>query len=89
MNRNRHSIILYILSTLVKLASSINPELATTLREAAYLSQYNLTYRYPSEASDDFNPSPGELKKAYRLAFEVYQNFIDAMPTEITGQSQE
>lgn len=77
------------INTLVKLASTVKPELATALKEAAYLSQYNLTYRYPSEVTDDFNPSPGELKKAYRLASEVYQNVIDAMPAEITGQSQE
>lgn len=54
------------INTLVKLASNVKPDLATVLKEAGYLSQFNLMYRYPIEASDDFNPSPGELNKAYR-----------------------
>lgn len=36
---------------------------------------------------EDFLPTPGELKKAYKLAMEVYQNVIDSMPNEITGKS--
>lgn len=39
------------------------------------------------EATEDFNPSPGELKKAYKLASEVYENIIDSMPEEITRKS--
>jgi HEPN domain-containing protein len=76
------------INTLVKLASVFKPELATVLKEAGYLSQYNQTYRYPMEATEDFNPTPGELKKAYSLASEVYKNVIDSMPTEVTGKSQ-
>lgn len=76
------------INTLVKLASAFKPELATVLKEAGYLSQYNQTYRYPMEATEDFNPTPGELKKAYKLASEVYKNVIDSMPTEVTGKSQ-
>jgi hypothetical protein len=40
------------------------------------------------EATEDFNPSPGELKKAYKLAIEVYKCVIDSMPEEITGKYQ-
>lgn len=58
----------------------------TVLQEAGYLSQYNQIYRYPREATDDFNPSPGKLKKAYRIARAVYVNIIQAIPPEITGQ---
>lgn len=76
------------INTLVKLASTFKPELAILLKEAGYLSQYNQIYRYPMEATEDFNPSPGELKKAYKLASEVYKSVIDSMPEEITGKSQ-
>lgn len=40
------------------------------------------------EATEDFNPSPGELKKADKLASDVYKSVIDSMPEEITGKSQ-
>lgn len=40
------------------------------------------------EVTEDFNPSPGELKKAYKLASEVYNSVINSMPEEITGKSQ-
>ncbi|AUS99285.1 hypothetical protein CLI64_02125 [Nostoc sp. CENA543] len=75
------------INTLVKLASQFKPEFTTLLKEAGYLSQYNQTYRYPMEAMEDFIPTPGELKKAYKLAMEVYQNVINSMPSEITGKS--
>jgi len=75
------------INTLVKLASAFKPEFVTVLKEAGYLSQYNQTYRYPMEATEDFNPTPGELKKAYKLASEVYKNVVDSMPTEVTGKS--
>lgn len=80
---NTHNI-----NTLVREASTFTPEFATSLKEAGYLSQYNQTYRYPREATDDFNPSPGELKKAYRIARAVYTSVLQAMPQEITGQQQ-
>ncbi|GAA6620584.1 HEPN domain-containing protein [Scytonema sp. NUACC26] len=73
------------INTLVKLASAFQPEFTTILKEAGYLSQYNQTYRYPIEATEDFNPSPGELKKAFHLASEVYKNVMDLMPDEIAG----
>ncbi len=73
------------INTLVRLASQFKPEFATLLKEAGYLSQYNQTYRYPMEATEDFIPTAGELKKAYKLATEVYRNVIDSMPNEITG----
>ncbi|NJM69291.1 MAG: hypothetical protein HC862_03135 [Scytonema sp. RU_4_4] len=75
------------MNTLVRLASTFKPEFASVLKEAGYLSQYNQTYRYPMEATEDFNPTPGELKKAYKLAMEVYKNVIDSMPNEMTGKS--
>ncbi len=77
------------INTLVKLASAFKPEFMTVLKEAGYLSQYNQTYRYPQEATEDFNPSAGELKKAFRLASEVVKNVLDSMPEEIVGQSQQ
>ncbi|MCC5638431.1 HEPN domain-containing protein [Nostoc sp. CHAB 5844] len=74
------------INTLVKLASKFKPEFALLLKEAGYLSQYNQTYRYPMEVTEDFIPTLGELKKAYKLAMEVYQNVVDSMPDEITGK---
>lgn len=76
------------INSLVQSAASIKPFLRTELREAAYLSQYNQTYRYPREATDDFNPTPGELNKAFQLALKVYDNVLQAMPAEIAGQQQ-
>jgi HEPN domain-containing protein len=76
------------INTLVKLAATFKPELAALLKEAGYLSQYNQIYRYPMEATEDFNPTSGELKKAYKLASEVYKLIIDSMPQEITRKSQ-
>ncbi|WP_242044861.1 HEPN domain-containing protein [Anabaena azotica] len=76
------------INSLVKLASKFEPKFATLLKEAGYLSQYNQTYRYPMEATEDFIPTPGELNKAYKLATEVYQNVIASMPNEITGKAE-
>jgi HEPN domain-containing protein len=73
------------INTLVRLASTFKPEFAAVLKEAGYLSQYNQTYRYPMESTEDFNPTPGELKKAYKLATDVYKNVIDSLPADITG----
>jgi len=73
------------INSLVKAASAFKPELLTALKSAGYLSQYNQTYRYPTESTEDFNPSPGELKKAYRIALAVYKNVLDTMPPEIVG----
>ncbi|AFZ28115.1 hypothetical protein Cylst_6148 [Cylindrospermum stagnale PCC 7417] len=73
------------INTLVRLASTFKPELAAVLKEAGYLSQYNQTYRYPMESTEDFNPTPGELKKADKLASDVYKNVIDSLPADITG----
>jgi len=75
------------INTLVRLACQFKPEFATVLKEAGYLSQYNQTYRYPMESTEDFNPTSGELRKAYKLATEVYRSVVDSMPTEITGNS--
>ncbi|PSB46871.1 hypothetical protein C7B80_11930 [Cyanosarcina cf. burmensis CCALA 770] len=73
------------INTLVREASAFQPEFTTSLTAAGYLSQYNQTYRYPTEATEDFNPSPGELKKAFRLAKQVYDTVIASMPGEIVG----
>lgn len=80
---NTHNI-----SSLVQSASIFQPEFKTRLKEAGILSQYNQTYRYPGNPTEDFNPTPGELKKAFRIAREVYTSVIEAMPPEITGQQQ-
>jgi len=68
-------------------ASTYEPEFTTSLKEAGYLSQYNQTYRYP-RSNNDFKPSSGELKKAFRIAIAVYTTVVQAMPQEITGQTQ-
>ncbi len=73
------------INTLVKEASAFKPELMTVLKEAGYLSQYNQTYRYPKESTEDFSPSSGELNKALRLARDVYNSVLAAMPKEIIG----
>jgi len=36
----------------------------------------------------NFKPSSGELKKAFRIAIAVYTTVVQAMPQEITGQTQ-
>ncbi|BAZ53601.1 hypothetical protein NIES4103_62810 [Nostoc sp. NIES-4103] len=41
------------------------------------------------EATEDFNPSAGELKKAYKLASDVYRNVINSMPDSINVKSPE
>ncbi len=71
----------------MKLASTFKPEFATVLKAAGYLSLYNQTYRYSMEATEDFNPTPGELKQAYKLAMELYRNVINSMSHEITKKS--
>jgi HEPN domain-containing protein len=40
------------INSLVQAAARIKPELRTELKEAAYLSQYNQTYRYPKGTSN-------------------------------------
>lgn len=60
---NTHNI-----NTLIQEASAFKPELKTELKEAGFLTQYNQTYRYPGNPTEDFNPSPGELNKAFRIA---------------------
>ncbi len=74
------------INTLVRAASVFKSEFTATLKEAGYLSQYNQTYRYPREATDDFNPTSGELNKAFRIALEVYNNIAGAMPPEIMSE---
>ncbi|MBW4620085.1 MAG: HEPN domain-containing protein [Cyanosarcina radialis HA8281-LM2] len=74
------------INTLLQEVASIKPELSTSLKEANCLSEYNQTYRYPSDPTEDFNPTPGELKKAFRLAKQVYTAVLEAMPAEITRQ---
>ena len=81
---NTHNI-----NTLIQQASLIKPEWQTLLKEAGILSQYNSSYRYPSDPTDDFNPSSGELNKAFRVAKDVYRTVLDAMPQEIVGQNQQ
>lgn len=81
---NTHNI-----NTLIQQASLIKPEWQTVLKEAGVLSQYNSSYRYPSNPTDDFNPTLGELNKAFRIARDVYRTVLDVMPQEIVGQNQQ
>lgn len=75
------------INTLVKLASNVKPDLATVLKEAGYLSQYNLTYRYPSEASDDFNPSKNNLYYCTgALAYATSKRIINFLLVRILRQ---
>ncbi len=74
--------------SLVKAASEIRPEFMTELQSAGWLSQYNQTYRYPGDPTDDFNPSPGELNKAFQIAKTVYEKVLNAMPPEIVGPTE-
>jgi HEPN domain-containing protein len=78
---NTHNI-----SILVQQASTVKPEFRTQLEEAGFLSQYNQTYRYPTDPTEDFNPTPGELKKAFRIAKQVFTAVLETMPADITGQ---
>lgn len=80
---NTHNI-----NTLIQQASTIKPEWQTVFKQAGILSQYNQTYRYPSDPTEDFNPSPGELNKAFQLAKDVYRAVLDIMPQEIVGQNR-
>jgi HEPN domain-containing protein len=77
---NTHNI-----SSLIQSASTIRAEFQTQLKDAGLLSQYNQTYRYPSDPTEDFNPSPGELKKAFRIAVDIYNTVLAAMPPEIVN----
>ena len=81
---NTHNI-----NTLIQQASTIKPEWQTVFKQAGILSQYNQTYRYPSDPTEDFNPSPGELNKAFQLAKDVYRAVLDIMPQEIVGQNRQ
>ena len=72
------------INTLIGQASAIKPEWRTGLKEARILSQYNQTYRYPSNPTGDFSPNLEELIEAYRIARQVYSTVLEAMPQEIT-----
>lgn len=76
------------INTLVTEAAKIAPEFKVGLSGAGLLSQYNQAYRYPGDPTEDFNPSPVELSKAFSLALQVYQSVLQAMPAEIVGQQQ-
>lgn len=81
---NTHNI-----NSLLQEASVFNPELKIELFAAGLLTQYNQAYRYPGNPTEDFNPSAGELKRAYRIALDVYKKVLDTMPKEIVGQPQQ
>jgi len=48
------------------------------------MSQYNQTYRYPREATDD--QSVQRTQQSFPNSSCVYTNVLDAMPPEIVGQ---
>ncbi len=68
------------IDTLIREASAFQPELLSRLKEAAALSEYNQTYRYPSSPTEDSMPTPGEMKKAFRIARDIYNDVIAGMP---------
>lgn len=76
------------IDTLLKEVGTIKPELPQELKEATRLSQYNQLYRYPEEATEDFNPTPGELSKAFYAAKAVYDKICEVMPDEIVTKPQ-
>lgn len=76
------------IEALIKQASVFHPELSSRLKDAAYLSQYNQLYRYPEGPTSDFNPTPGELKKAYSIAKNIYSDVLAIMPEEIIQKNQ-
>jgi HEPN domain-containing protein len=80
---DREALKTHNIGDLIVEASRIKPELRDRLREAAALTQYNQTYRYPINPTEDFNPTPGELRKAFHLAKAVYDKICELMPAEI------
>lgn len=74
--------------TLAERVKAIHPELTASLKEADYLTQFNQTYRYPGSPTENRVPTSGELKKAFRIAEEVYKSVTAAMPQEVVGQKQ-
>lgn len=76
------------IDALIREASAFRPELLARLREAASLSEYNQTFRYPSSTTSDSIPTPGELRKAFRIARDIYNDIVAGMPKEIVGSTQ-
>lgn len=76
------------INTLLREVGSIRPELSVELKEADCLSEYNQTYRYPVDPTEDLNPTPGELKKSFHLALQVYNKVGEAMRSEIVNPPQ-
>jgi|GEM_PF-439659 len=74
------------IDTLIREVSVFHPELRARLDEARYLSEYNQTYRYPNDPSEDLVPTPGELKKAFSVAINIYRDVTGILPQEVTGQ---
>ncbi len=77
------------IDSLLREVGSIRPELPRELKEATKLTQYNQLYRYPEEATEDFNPTPGEVSKAFYTAKAVYEKICEAMPHEILPKPQQ
>ncbi len=74
------------IDTLIREVSVFHPELSARLDEARYLSEYNQTYRYPNDPSEDLIPTPGELKKAFSVAINIYRDVTTILPQEVIGQ---
>lgn len=77
------------LATLIQQVSAYRPQLRSRLEEARFLSKYNIEYRYPVDSSEDLNPTPGELRKAFRFAKAICDDVMAGMPSEITEQRQQ
>ncbi|PSB00542.1 HEPN domain-containing protein [Merismopedia glauca] len=86
---DREALKTHNIGDLIVEASQVKPELRNQLREAVALTQYNQTYRYPTNPTEDFNPTPGELRKAFHLAKAVYDKICEVMPEEIVGKPQQ
>lgn len=76
------------INSLLREVAGIKPQLSTELKEADCLSEYNQTYRYPVDPTDDFTPTPGELSKAFYAAKAVYDKICEVMPAEIVAKPQ-
>lgn len=77
------------LATLIQQVSAYLPQLCSRLEEARLLSKYNIEYRYPVDSTEDLNPTPGELRKAYRFAKAIVDDVMAGIPAEMSGQRQQ
>jgi HEPN domain-containing protein len=68
------------LDLLLKLVSSREPELATSLADAGILTPYGVEYRYPGEYPD---VTMNEAQKAFEIAGRVRKVILKRLPHDI------